>query len=302
MFVDYSGQIFNDFTAIAFDFSTYRWKCKCNTCGNIVYKRTNSLKTNQNICKNCQSNNILEDMLDKKFGRLIVLDNEHNRSLKDNFTVKKLLECKCDCGNICYTNANRLRTYTTISCGCYMRDQIHKANKKYNKYNLDGEFGIGYTEKGEEFWFDKEDYDKIKDYCWCYDRDGYVVTSSYKKGGTIRLNNLLLSPPKGYWVDHIKHLPRDGLKYDNRKSNLRIVDACQSTWNTCVSKRSKTGIKGVHFNKSHNRWQAVISVRKKYIHLGYFKNIDDAIKARKEAEQKYYGEYNYQPIDTNEVY
>lgn len=31
-----------------------------------------------------------------------------------------------------------------------------------NTYDLSGEYGIGYTTKGEEFWFDLEDYDKIK--------------------------------------------------------------------------------------------------------------------------------------------
>lgn len=110
-----------------------------------------------------------------------------------------------------------------------------------------------------------------------------------------------MSPPKGYFVDHIQHAPRQGLKYDNRKSNLRIVDPCQSAWNTCASVLSKTGIKGVRFNKYHNRWQAVISVRKKKMHLGYFKDINDAIKARKEAEEKYYGEYKCTPINTDEV-
>ena len=37
--------------------------------------------------------------------------------------------------------------------------------KKYNTYDLSGEYGIGYTSKGEEFYFDLDDYDKIKDYC-----------------------------------------------------------------------------------------------------------------------------------------
>lgn len=296
MFIDYTNQIFGDYTALEYDYNTHRWKCKCNTCGDIIYKRTNSLKVGKNLCKICISNKILAEMIGSTFGRLTVLDNEANRSLKGKFTVKTLIECRCSCGKIIKTNSNRLRCGTTQSCGCYMRDQASKANKRFNTYDLTGEFGKGYTLKGEEFWFDKDDYDKIKDYCWIYDKDGYVVCGDYKHRTTIRLNNFLLSPPKGYLVDHIKHAPRQGLKYDNRKSNLRIVDFCQSTWNTCVSILSKTGVKGVHFNKSHNRWQAVITVRKKKMHLGYFKNIEDAIKVRKEAEKKYYGEYNYTPL------
>ena len=46
--------------------------------------------------------------------------------------------------------------------------------KKHNKYDLSGEYGIVYTSNGEEYWFDKEDYDKIKDYYWRKDPHGYL--------------------------------------------------------------------------------------------------------------------------------
>ena len=36
-----------------------------------------------------------------------------------------------------------------------------------NKYDLSGEYGIGWTHNTEhEFYFDLEDYDIIKYYCW----------------------------------------------------------------------------------------------------------------------------------------
>ena len=47
--------------------------------------------------------------------------------------------------------------------------------KKYNKYDLTGKFGIGYTSKGEEFYFDLEDYDKIKNHLWYKDKDGGLI-------------------------------------------------------------------------------------------------------------------------------
>ena len=50
-----------------------------------------------------------------------------------------------------------------------------KKIKKYNTYDLSGEYGIGYTTKGEKFLFDLEDYEKIKDYCWCVDKTDTVV-------------------------------------------------------------------------------------------------------------------------------
>jgi hypothetical protein len=39
--------------------------------------------------------------------------------------------------------------------------------------------------------------------------------------------------------------------------------------------------------------------RKKF--LGRFVNLDDAIKARKEAEEKYFGEYAYDYLQKTEV-
>ena len=40
---------------------------------------------------------------------------------------------------------------------------------KTNKYDLSGEYGIGYDSNGQKFYFDLEDYDKIKNYCWYED-------------------------------------------------------------------------------------------------------------------------------------
>lgn len=48
--------------------------------------------------------------------------------------------------------------------------------KKYNRYDLNlkdehGLYGVGYCfNTGHEFYFDMDDYDKIKDYCWSEDK------------------------------------------------------------------------------------------------------------------------------------
>ena len=41
-------------------------------------------------------------------------------------------------------------------------------------------------------------------------------------------------------------------------------------------------------------WYSQIKVKgQKRITLGYFNDFDDAVKARKNAEEKYFGEYSY---------
>lgn len=37
----------------------------------------------------------------------------------------------------------------------------------------------------------------------------------------------------------------------------------------------------------------ILHIIKKRMHLGRFKKIEDAIKVRKEAEEKYFGEFSY---------
>lgn len=151
---------------------------------------------------------------------------------------------------------------------------------------MSGEYGIGYTSKGEEFWFDLEDYEKIKNYFWYIDRKGYVVSGT-DKSNFVRLHRLILDiVDRKIQVDHIKHK-----KFDNRKSELRIANNGQNQMNKNVQKNASSGYKGVRFQ--NGRWSARIHYNKKQIFLGYFDNIEDAIKARKEAEEKYFGEYSY---------
>lgn len=53
-------------------------------------------------------------------------------------------------------------------------------------------------------------------------------------------------------------------------------------------KNNSSGYKGVCWNKYHNKWQAYIRLHNKRIHLGYFDDIEDAVKARIKGEEKYF--------------
>ncbi|WP_427814321.1 AP2 domain-containing protein [Enterococcus sp. 22-H-5-01] len=51
---------------------------------------------------------------------------------------------------------------------------------------------------------------------------------------------------------------------------------------------NKSGFKGVFWEERRGLWLAYISVKKQRMFLGYFKNKQHAINARKEAEEKYF--------------
>ena len=89
-------------------------------------------------------------------------------------------------------------------------------------------------------------------------------------------------------VDHIYHI-----NYDNRKSELRLVTHSQNHMNEKLRKNSISGVKGVYQYDQNEKWIARIGVNGKTLNLGTFDTFEDAIGARKEAEIKYFGEYNY---------
>ena len=164
----------------------------------------------------------------------------------------------------------------------------HKHLIKGNTYDFDYETNIatGYTSKGQPFYFDIEDYDKIKEYKWRISLDGYVVSAATKDHKEIRMHRLIMDCPKGKVVDHINHC-----KSNNCKNNLRICTHSENMKNKKKSKNNTSGITGVTWKKRDKRWEAQITVDNKIIHLGYFKTIEEAAKARKEAEIKYFGEF-----------
>lgn len=144
------------------------------------------------------------------------------------------------------------------------------------------------TNRKEPAIIDLQDYEKIKNYHWINDK-GY--TQSYfwngKKEKRFYLHKLIMDlRDSKTMVDHI-----NGNPLDNRKCNLRIVTTQQNNINHKVRKDSKSGVSGVFFDKDKKLWRAVISLNRKHIHLGYFENIDDAIRVRKMAEEKYFGDY-----------
>ncbi len=83
-------------------------------------------------------------------------------------------------------------------------------------------------------------------------------------------------------VDHI-----DGDTKNNRIKNLRTITALENQRNRRLSKTSTSGQTGVGWIKRLKKWNARINVEGKSIHLGIFKNLVEAIEARKNAEIEY---------------
>jgi hypothetical protein len=234
------------------------------------------------------------DLTGKTFGRLTVLYRDYSRKARGTYWI-----CQCSCENktirsILGSDLTK-KNKPTKSCGCWGRECLKvKKRRQYNVYDLSGKYGIGYTAKGEEFYFDLEDYDKIKGYYWKRHKGTYVVANGGKTNFMIMMHRLILNLTNNddEVVDHINHIV-----WDNCKINLRICTQSQNVMNNGLRKNNTSGVTGVTWDKKSGLWYARIGLNGKSINLGGFSNFNEAVKSRREAEIKYFKEFRYQKIN-----
>ena len=108
-----------------------------------------------------------------------------------------------------------------------------------------------------------------------------AVSKGYLIGGVLgkrlKAHRIAWAIHYGKWptqqIDHI-----NGKRNDNRIKNLRDVSAQENQKNMKKSSLNNTGHSGVH---AHNgRWRVKIQNK----HVGIFTSLDEAVRARKEAE------------------
>ena len=115
--------------------------------------------------------------------------------------------------------------------------------------------------------------------------DGYTQINIKGKGYLVHRIAMLLTYGfygDGLEVDHINHI-RD----DNRLSNLRFVTKSDNGRNLSRYGNSTTGVTGVYYHKANRKYVAHIMVDGKSIYLGSFTTLEEAAKARKDADIKY---------------
>lgn len=238
-----------------------------------------------------------EDLTGQKFGRWTVISQGPSTSGRETRWW-----CKCDCGNpeLRLVRRSGLKNGTSQSCGCLQKEIASLIKKKYNQYDLSGKYGVGFTTTPDsygryEFYFDLEDYDKIKNYCWYFNKRDYLqasnIDNTYIETKRLLMHQLILP------IDNNKNVPDhihgEKSKNDNRKENLRIATISQNAMNAKLRINNTSGITGVCWNEKIKKYRAYIQKDGKNYNLGFFANLEDAVKARKEAEIKYFGEHSY---------
>lgn len=236
------------------------------------------------------------DLTGQRFGKLSVI-REGQGKYTQGGNRKVTWVCVCDCNpdkefEVC---ACDLKNGHTKSCGCWNKEKAKLSKfKQKNTYDLSGEYGIGYTQKGEEFWFDLEDYDLIKNYNWRIHHkyvEAHVPMSNPRKQICMHRLVMGLADVKYDYTIDVDHI-RTEHKFDNRKKNLRIVTKAENTRNHIIQKNNTSGINGVYYSDYHKCWRVRIRINNKEKQFDC-KSKEEAIQLRKELEDKYYGEFTY---------
>lgn len=116
-------------------------------------------------------------------------------------------------------------------------------------------------------------------------KGGMTYCNVYIGGLTIKAHRLAWEMVYGLKpVSDIDHINGDGS--DNRILNLRCVTKSENQKNQKLSSRNKSGIAGVLWRASINKYEVTATVNKCKFNLGYFSGIFDAACARKSFNNK----------------
>jgi hypothetical protein len=149
---------------------------------------------------------------------------------------------------------------------------------------------------------DNEDVPMLKNHTWginkCWNKKTnkhphfYAGCNMPDGRSCVLMHRMIMDAPKGKIVDHI-----NGNKLDNRKCNLRICTQVENCENSKKYVNNISGHAGVCWDSTYKKWCAYIKTKRCNRRLGNYDDINEAIKARKLAEIRYFREYAYKAVE-----
>ena len=129
---------------------------------------------------------------------------------------------------------------------------------------------------------------KIGDITGCLHHTGYLFIRINKK--QYLAHRLAWLYVNGNWPkDMIDHI--DGIRNNNKISNLRQASRTENQQNSKLSKRNTSGIKGISWHKASKKWQVAFKINGKSKTFGYFNDLELAELVVNEARLKYHGNF-----------
>lgn len=156
---------------------------------------------------------------------------------------------------------------------------------------IEGQLAYIPLTKGYEALIDAADASLVEGWNWCADvnrRTVYALRTDFSEGRkrTLRLHRVIAGAPEGVFVDHI-----DGNGLNNRRANLRLVNAVQNARNQALRANNTSGYKGVSWDKRSRKWTAKIKSNFSLKNLGYFETPEAAHAAYCKASAELHGPF-----------
>lgn len=215
----------------------------------------------------------------KSYNYLYVLDQKRENN-------KTYLYCQCKlCNTKKWIRADTVTSGKQVSCGCY--------NKKYNYLKVKDIAGQKFGLLTAKYPTDKRDphNSSVIWVCVCECGGSKKVSVGDLTRARVASCGCLA---KEWQVQQGKTIGEQTRQVSVEGTNIRNL-----TMRT--PKRNTSGHKGVSWDKERKKWAVQIGFKGKNYHLGRYSNLKDAVKARKEAEEKIFGNflewyyYTYKP-------
>lgn len=209
------------------------------------------------------------DLRGEKFGRLTVIEKTDKRN---NGIVWK---CQCDCGNTVLVPTWRLTSGRKKSCGCLERECREKSIKNLTNQHFGN---LVVIERAEDY-ISKKGKRFIQWKCQCDCGNITCVTGGSLRSGKTKSCGKCTN--KKEVVEKLKNGYESGTI---ENTNIFLLEQKLHSNNT-------SGYKGVSKRKKQGDYVAYITFKGVRYYLGVFKQKEDAISARKEAEARTFNEF-----------
>lgn len=230
------------------------WRCRCR-CGGKILLDTRCLQ--RESVTDCGCRSIVgpgqKDISGMRFGRLTALRPTKERS-RDGSTVWL---CRCSCGKDTAAALGQLTSGSVKSCGCLShpprKDLI---GKRFGKLTVAGYAG---KRAGMHRWL-----------CRCDCGNETIVGQTLLQSGKTKSCGCLQAT---VYRQNLELRDGTSLKALRAAKNGRLI------------KTNTSGHNGVYFDQRRRLWIAQITFQGKTRYLGGFKELADAVEARRRGEQ-----------------
>ena len=199
-------------------------------------------------------------LIGKRFGKLIVVAQAESKSGQRRWI------CQCDCGGTNIVTTGNLNSGHTTNCGCKKSPDL--TGQVFGKLTV-----IGRSDK-------RNPRGKRTTPMWeCRCECGNI---------TYKATDTLTNPDESMCQEC-----KGRIGAEIARKSAGFVDGTQISRikNMTLIATNTSGCRGVYYDKRTNKYRARLKFKGKIMNFGSYTNFEDAVKARKAAEQEYFGSF-----------